>query len=522
MDEAKAIILDFDGTLYNNVVAMKAATEDALKRYEVDYDAGKALTETTRLIEKIRSSALSKILLRAWELLSEVEYLEGRKFLEKAEIMFYAYTLYKDYSKQCELFSGAPELLRELKTKYKIAIVTSGSRTDTTELLKQFGIDQFIDAFISADDVENTKPHPEGIEKILKELNVSADQAVYIGDLPLDIKAGHNAGIKTIIAVATGLVPRSDLEAERPSHIVEHITKITDIISGISVISVDINVDLAKSIGERREFVPKSEEKRPSITDRLKSLTIEEVKELLKQPYEFIRELVNKFLEASGTTNLQESLTVFEGVEEDLLRVVGLIGLHALNERLDDVLYKMFQTEYGAYLGFLNYEFIEQTTLTVVPDEIFDELRVMLISITKDLLPERVFNRLEKMPPYDFMKYILEGVKLALIDLGMQPFEIREFIGDKFPDDEMGVIEFLWELFKTLFTIILNALAIPMKLTLKHSAPLIKDAIRLSLDAIARSIESVNTNILEKTEKFGKLGEIIDKFVSKGKEPDAA
>ncbi len=521
MDERKAVILDFDGTLYNNIVAMKDATADALKRFEVEYNAEKALTETTRLIEKIRSSALSKILLRAWELLSDVEYLEGRKFLEKAEIVFYAYTLYKDYTKECTLFSGVSELLKNLKNQYKVAIVTSGSRADTTELLKEFQIYDYIDAFISGDDVENTKPHPEGIVKILKEIGVSPNNAIYIGDLPLDIKAGKNAGVKTI-AVTTGLVPRSDLEREAPDNVVRHITEITSIVPGLSPIEVNIDADFAKAIKERREFVPKSEEKKVSVTDRLKSLTIEGLKDLLKQPLEFFRELLNKMLEETGTSNLQESLTVFEGVEDDILRVVGLIGLHALNERLGDVLHKMLQTEYGAYLGYLNYEFMEQTIKTVIPDELFDELRVMLITVTKDILPEGVYNTLAQMEPYDFISYILDGVKLAMVDLGMQTFEIREFVGDKFADDEMGMIEFIWELVKTVFTIVLNVISIPMKLTIKQSAPMIKDTIRLSLDAMSRSIEAVNTNILEKSEQFGKLGEILQKFIPKDQESDEA
>ncbi|MHA1649577.1 MAG: HAD family hydrolase [Candidatus Helarchaeota archaeon] len=519
MDEIKAIILDFDGILYNNITAMKAATEDALKRYEVSYDAEKALTETTRLIEKIRSSALSKIILNAWELLKEVEYLEGRKFLEKAEIVFYAYTLYKDYTKECTLFSGVPTLLQDAKSRYKIAIVTSGSRADTKELLKEFNIFQYVDAFISADDVESTKPDPEGILKILDELQIDPKQAIYIGDLPLDIKAGKNAGVKTV-AVATGLVPKVELEKEMPDTIIRHITEITKIIPGLSPIEVDIEADLTKEIKERREFVPISEEARPSFRDRLKSITIDDVKELLKHPLDFLREILNKYLEEIGTTNLQDALTVFEGVEEDLLRVLGLVTIHAVNERLDDVLFKLFQTEYGAYLGHLNYEFIEQTTLTVLPDTLFAEIRDTLITITKDILPETVFNNLSAMAPYDFMKYIFEGIKLGMTDLGMQPFEIREFIGDKFTDDEMGVIEFIWELIRTIFSVTLNILAIPMKLTLKQSTPILKDAIQVTLESYSRIFDTINTNIFEKSEKFGRFGEILQKIFPKSQEPD--
>lgn len=512
MDQIKGIILDFDGTLYNNVVAMKAATADALKRFEVDYDAAVALAETTRLIEKLQTSALSKILLKAWELLRDVKYLEGRKFLEKAEIVFYAYTLYKDYTKESTLFAGVPDILKDAKKRYKLAIVTSGSRVDTIEILKQFDIFQYIDVIISADDVANTKPNPEGLQKVLDAFKISPKEAVYVGDLALDIKAGKNAGVETI-AVATGLVLKSDLEAEMPSKTIRHVAELSNIIPGLSHISVDIEADLNKSIQERRKVTPVSEETKPSFTDRLKSMTIDELKELLKAPAEFIRAKLDASLEEMGTANLQETLTVFEEVEEDLLRVLGLIATHIVNERLDNIFLKMFQAKYGAYLGSLNYEILEQTAKTVFPDVFYDELRTMLLTITKNILPENVYNRLLSMDPYQFVGYILEGVKLGMTDLGMQPFELREVVGDKFADDEMAMIEFIWELIRTVFSVILNVLAIPMKLTLKQSTPLVKDAILVSLESFSRIIESVDTNILKKSEKFGKIGEILKKVI---------
>ncbi|MFX1293587.1 MAG: HAD family hydrolase [Promethearchaeota archaeon] len=519
MDKIKVIILDFDGTLYNNISAMKAATADALKRFEIDYAAEMALAETTRLIEKIRSSALSKILLRAWELLGEVKYLEDRKFLEKAEIIFYAYTLFKDYTKECTLFAGVTDLLKNAKTRYKIAIVTSGSRVDTIALLKEFNIYQYVDAFISADDVEFTKPNPEGINKILEELQISPDEAVYIGDLILDIKAGKNAGIKTI-AVATGLVPRIDLEIEKPDKIVRHITEISTILPGLSPVEIDIEADLEKDIKERREFVPISEEKRPSFTDRLKSISISDLKDILKRPFKFIREKLNEFLEDIGTTNIQDALTVFEGAEDDLLRVVGLFTTHAIDERLNDVLFKMFQTEYGGYLGYLNFEFIEQTTKTLFPDIFFAEIRDLLLIITKNILPEGVYNGISEMDPYDFISYFFEGIKLGMSDLGMEPFELREFIGDKFADDEIGVIEFIWELVRTLFIVTINIIAIPMKLALKQSTPFLKDAILVTLESYSRIFDTINTNIIDKSEKFGRIGEIIQKMFPKSQESD--
>ena len=55
------------------------------------------------------------------------------------------------------------------------------------------------------------KPDPSGLQPILKELGLKAEECVYCGDSCVDIDTGKNAGMKTIGA-AWGFRGRKELE----------------------------------------------------------------------------------------------------------------------------------------------------------------------------------------------------------------------------------------------------------------------------------------------------------------------
>jgi phosphoglycolate phosphatase-like HAD superfamily hydrolase len=52
-------------------------------------------------------------------------------------------------------------------------------------------------------------------------------ECVVVGDSVADIKAGKNAGIKTV-AVLSGIFSREELESEKPDLIIENVNKLPD------------------------------------------------------------------------------------------------------------------------------------------------------------------------------------------------------------------------------------------------------------------------------------------------------
>lgn len=99
----------------------------------------------------------------------------------------------------CIPFPNTRSTLTELKKAgLKIAAVTTRSKRTSVDTLRVANLLNLIDTIISREDVENLKPHPEPLFKALEQLKVEPKNAVMIGDTDIDIKAGKNAGTKTI------------------------------------------------------------------------------------------------------------------------------------------------------------------------------------------------------------------------------------------------------------------------------------------------------------------------------------
>ncbi len=67
--------------------------------------------------------------------------------------------------------------------------------------LDAFDISKFFEARISSDEVKNRKPHPEGVNLILRILKSTSKETMLVGDSPADILAGKSAGVVTTAAL---------------------------------------------------------------------------------------------------------------------------------------------------------------------------------------------------------------------------------------------------------------------------------------------------------------------------------
>lgn len=96
-------------------------------------------------------------------------------------------------------FQNTAEILKILKRKkIKIGIVTSRLK-NTKATLAAAGLKvNLFDVIITADEVKNTKPHPEGVLLALKKLKIKPSNAILVGDAIHDIEMGKNAGVKTV------------------------------------------------------------------------------------------------------------------------------------------------------------------------------------------------------------------------------------------------------------------------------------------------------------------------------------
>lgn len=88
---------------------------------------------------------------------------------------------------------------------YQQALVTSRTNVDVgtnqgaSTVLKALQFDLHIKTVVAAEDITHHKPHPEPMLLALKKLGVEPQNAVMIGDQPVDAIAAHAAGAKSIL-----------------------------------------------------------------------------------------------------------------------------------------------------------------------------------------------------------------------------------------------------------------------------------------------------------------------------------
>lgn len=108
------------------------------------------------------------------------------------------------------LFDGILASLKALKAEqFKLALYTGRGRPSTVPMVKHLGLDQYFDEILTGSDVKKSKPHPEGLERLMKKFNATADRTAYIGDSKMDILMAQSLGTK---AYAVGWCPLFKIE----------------------------------------------------------------------------------------------------------------------------------------------------------------------------------------------------------------------------------------------------------------------------------------------------------------------
>ncbi len=130
---------------------------------------------------------------------------------------------------------GASAVFRELKEKdIKVAFNTGFSRSTADIIANRLGWyeNELIDASACSDEVEEGRPEPFMIRKIMSELEIEDPAMVAkIGDTPSDLDEGKNAGCGLTIGVLYGTHERSDLEDYQHDYLVSDLREIVSLLT---------------------------------------------------------------------------------------------------------------------------------------------------------------------------------------------------------------------------------------------------------------------------------------------------
>jgi len=120
-----------------------------------------------------------------------------------------------------------PNLLNTLRDNDKKIVLNTGYNKEIQNILiDKFSLNKCIDDYISSEEVKVGRPYPYMIYNLMERNNIkNINQVIKIGDTPVDILEGRNAGCFTI-GVLSGASTYEELNASRPNTIINDIMDI--------------------------------------------------------------------------------------------------------------------------------------------------------------------------------------------------------------------------------------------------------------------------------------------------------
>jgi HAD superfamily hydrolase (TIGR01549 family) len=202
----KAVIFDYIGTLVNcNGYTMEASKENLHSALVAE---GFNVTKTSFL--QAYDLAHEKYRIIRYEQLKEVtnavwvaEALCNLGFMVTADdfrIKCALNVFFKAYVDTFELREGAKKLLKRVQQQYKIGLISNFTHASVIhKSLRVLGINTFFNVVVISEENGWRKPSIHIFADALKRIGARAEEAVYVGDSPVeDISGAKQAGLKTV------------------------------------------------------------------------------------------------------------------------------------------------------------------------------------------------------------------------------------------------------------------------------------------------------------------------------------
>jgi hypothetical protein len=209
----------------------------------------------------------------------------------------------------------------------------------------------------------------------------------------------------------------------------------------------------------------------------------------------------------------------FQGYEEDVIRIIGFMGVHLLNEN-GRVLEKACENEsFAKLIGHVYNNSIEMAKLTL-PFEVIEDYKKMVIEILTDVAPSEMIDHFTSIPPISLIDLFYEGVKKGLVDLGVnfeglkqniwEEIEIQKVLNGKnknqdakslSEEEKQEHIKLQMELLQQLSMLLMGIMAFPNKIFLSTLHSSAKSVVSAGKESATTFREQI-TNVLELIEKL--------------------
>ncbi len=133
-----------------------------------------------------------------------------------------------------EIYPSIQLMLQTLRDMgIKLAIVTSKKRDMALRGATLMNIIEYFDVVISADEVSQPKPEPDGILLATNALNLNLDEVMMVGDNEHDIMCAKNANVLSV-GVSWALRGANYLQTFNPDYMLEDAMDLVEIVKNLN------------------------------------------------------------------------------------------------------------------------------------------------------------------------------------------------------------------------------------------------------------------------------------------------
>ncbi len=122
---------------------------------------------------------------------------------------------------------GVGAMLRLLKGKYRLGLVTTNCREVANRFLAAYGIADCFDVVVSRSSVKRLKPHPEPLLFAAQQMGVRPENCLMVGDTTPDMESAVAAGIHPV-GVLCGFGTRDELLRAGARAVLDHTSDVLE------------------------------------------------------------------------------------------------------------------------------------------------------------------------------------------------------------------------------------------------------------------------------------------------------
>jgi phosphonatase-like hydrolase len=223
MPSIKLVIFDIAGTIIEDHGEVVSAFAEALKKNGVPF---------TREELKSWKGASKREVIR--------HFVRGLKSSDPEVKVEATYDCFRSelqslYGQRINPIEGAAATFAWCRERGILMATTTGFYREVSDLiLDKTGWRDLFVAHISSSDVRQGRPAPYMIFRAMEASGVQdVREVIDVGDTPLDLQAGRNAGVRGVIGVLTGAHGREDLQGEPHTHILESVAELPALIEHV-------------------------------------------------------------------------------------------------------------------------------------------------------------------------------------------------------------------------------------------------------------------------------------------------